>query len=114
MLVSSQRCYIAVDTVPPHSYFVLHMPTCLVATVVRVTSKQHVCLLVWCIACSILLVVLAVVQFKLGGPTNNLIQTVRKHVATSLEVVADHLIVNKAVATIVKCEVWGGWRLQFA
>ena len=51
---------------------------------------------------------LAVVQLKLGGPTNNLIQTVRKHVATSLEVVADHLIVNKAVATIVKSEVWGG------
>ena len=51
---------------------------------------------------------LAVVQLKLGGPTNNLIQTVRKHVASSLEVVADQLIVNKAVATMVRSEGGGG------
>ena len=47
----------------------------------------------------------AVVQLKLDGPSNNLILTARKHVATSLDVVTDHLIVNKAVATIVKSEV---------
>ena len=29
----------------------------------------------------------------------------RKHVATSLDILTEHLIVNKAVATIVKSEV---------
>lgn len=47
----------------------------------------------------------AVVQQKLHDPCNKLIHTLKKHVAISLEVLTDYLIVNQAVATIVKLEV---------
>ena len=48
----------------------------------------------------------AVVQVKLDGPSNRLIELTRKHVAACFDILTDHIIANKDVATIVKQEVW--------
>ena len=47
----------------------------------------------------------AVVQAKLGVPSTHLIDKTHEHVMTSIDILIDQFIVNKAVATIVKEEV---------
>ena len=47
----------------------------------------------------------AVVQAKLVAPSTHLIDKTREHVVTSIDILIDHFIVNKAVAAIVKEEV---------